>query len=352
MSTFTIGGLTRTSASTTSASSSPMGVEEVRDDAETKPSQVSSAYWLFESASAPPSSAGGGKWMLFYPNKDIDAAWIKAKTLMRKGLLTGIPSMKVSTARENARASDSNSQVIIFYCGPPEDEIAVVRYGENLVNIMNYRSLNSNPYVYYKSDDQTMAGTRATGQGKNHLYKIRVPTGGSNFSLVHDVNQNQLLGTTRKGKRRFDDGDEEVEETRKRMTRLSPTHSPHPHPLPLPHPPPSPIIRDGSTSLLSSSIAASSSSSAVTTRIKFRLENIPMDGSASAASSTIVASFHVRQRLSELVGFLSSQLSTAALTPTGSWTLLKTFPTEELTDLSLTIEDAGLRNAVVIARLN
>lgn len=345
MSTFTIGGLTRTSASTTATS--PMGVEEVRDDAETKPSQVSSAYWLFESSSAPASSAGGGKWMLFYLNKDIDAAWIKAKTLMRKGLLTGIPSMKVSTARENARASDSNSQVIIFYCGPPEDEAAVVRYGENLVKVMNYRSLNSNPFVYYKSDDQTMAGTRATGQGKNHLYKIRVPTGGSNFSLVHDVNQNQLLGTTQKGKRRFDDDDEEIEETRKRMTRLSPTRSPHPQS----HRPPSPVIHDGSTSL-SSSIAASSSSSAVTTRIKFRLENIPMDGSTSAASSTIVASFHVRQRLSELVGFLASQMSTAALTPHGSWTLLKTFPTEELTDLSLTIEDAGLRNAVVIARLN
>ena len=86
--------------------------------------------------------------------------------------------------------------MIIFYCGPPDDQVNVVRYGENLVAVMNYRSLNSNPYVYYKSDEQTMAGTRATGQGKNHLYKVRVPTGGSNFSLVGDVNQNQHSGIT------------------------------------------------------------------------------------------------------------------------------------------------------------
>jgi len=338
MATYTIGGFTRTSAPT---SSSP---EILQDDAETKPSQVSKDYWLYEKSNFPNTSPANGKWMLFYLNKDIDAAWIKAKTLMRKGALTGIPAMKVSTARENSRASDSNSQVIIFYCGPPDDEANVIRYGENLVAVMNYRSLNSNPYVFYKSDEQTMAGTRATGQGKNHLYKIRVPLGGNDF-ILEDVNKNQHVGIARKGKRRFDD-DDEVEETRKRMIRLSPTHSPRQQ-TEEPALPVNPIGSAQSSSTSSSSFSSSSSSIDVTTRIKFRLENTPMD----ASCSTIVASFHVRQRLTELVGFLTSQMPTA-LTSMGSWTLLKTFPTEELTDLSLTIEDAGLRNAVVIARRN
>ena len=80
MATYTIGGFTRTSAPT---SSSP---EILQDDAETKPSQVSKDYWLYEKSNFPNTSPANGKWMLFYLNKDIDAAWIKAKTLMRKGM--------------------------------------------------------------------------------------------------------------------------------------------------------------------------------------------------------------------------------------------------------------------------
>ena len=54
------------------------------DDGEPRPSQVSDQYWIQE---MPPGRVGptDGKWMLFYLNKDIDAAWRKAKSLFRKG---------------------------------------------------------------------------------------------------------------------------------------------------------------------------------------------------------------------------------------------------------------------------
>ena len=38
--------------------------------------------------------------------------------LYREGKLTGIHYMKVSTKKDNIRASDNTSGVIIFYCGP------------------------------------------------------------------------------------------------------------------------------------------------------------------------------------------------------------------------------------------
>jgi len=372
MTTFTVGSRTRTAPVTPSTAAG--ADEEIQDDGEIKPSRVSDQFWLQENA---PGAMGSldGKWMLFYWNKDIDAAWVKAKMLLRRGLLTGISAIKVSTSRSNPRASDKNSKVLIFYCGPPEDEVNVLRFGGNLVAAMNYRSLSpSNSFVYYKSDAQTMAGTRATGQNdKNHLYKIRVPPAASPCLVVdppfngvftpsgddatvmrpsfssssqqqHHLQQQppqQQQQQQRNGKRKLETADVDVEETRKRMSNLSPTkHLSENH---------GSVASSSSSSSSSSSLSSSSSSSpfpaAPTTRIKFRLENV--SSSSDAVAATIVATFHVRQRLAELVGFLTSQMP---LGLAGRWMLLKTFPTEELSDLSATIEDAGLANAVVIAR--
>ena len=52
--------------------------------------------------------------------------------------------------------------------------------GRNLVKHMDYRSING--FIYYKSDEQTNQGTRATGKQKNHLYKIEVPKFGKRKS--------------------------------------------------------------------------------------------------------------------------------------------------------------------------
>ena len=81
--------------------------------------------------------------------------------------------MKCSTAYKNPRASNPNEGVIICYCGPPDAKDALLGYGENLVIKMKYTS--SYGWMYYKTDEQTEAGTRATGATKNSTYRTRCP---------------------------------------------------------------------------------------------------------------------------------------------------------------------------------
>ena len=81
--------------------------------------------------------------------------------------------MKVATKKQNPRASDASVGVIIFYCGPENDEKLMMSYGQNLLKYVPYT--NSNGFMYYKSDIQTFQGTRATGRKKNSKYKIPVP---------------------------------------------------------------------------------------------------------------------------------------------------------------------------------
>ena len=61
------------------------GTEDVsvEDDGEPKPMERDS-FWIQEMGRGPRLNTSG-KWMLFYLNQNINAAWIKAKTLLRKG---------------------------------------------------------------------------------------------------------------------------------------------------------------------------------------------------------------------------------------------------------------------------
>ena len=81
--------------------------------------------------------------------------------------------MKVATKKQNPRASDTFDGVIIFYCGPENDEKLVMSYGQNLLKYVPYTSANG--FMYYKSDIQTLQGTRATGRKSNSKYRILVP---------------------------------------------------------------------------------------------------------------------------------------------------------------------------------
>eukprot|EP01064_Diplonema_japonicum_P035466 TRINITY_DN769_c4_g1_i1.p1 TRINITY_DN769_c4_g1~~TRINITY_DN769_c4_g1_i1.p1 ORF type:complete len:159 (+),score=36.27 TRINITY_DN769_c4_g1_i1:45-479(+) len=112
----------------------------------------------------------GGKWMLFYPNDEINAAWHRSVDLYRAGHLPGVHSMKVSTAMPNPRASTSASKVIIFYCGPSKDEAKMRSIGTSLASAMQVTGTT----ITYKPDYMTATGTAATGQKVNHLYKLRV----------------------------------------------------------------------------------------------------------------------------------------------------------------------------------
>lgn len=145
---------------------------EVYTNSTLKPSEVNDFPWLFyensEFKTKYPNEIG--KWMMFFrKGQELDEKWSTACDLYRNEKLTGILSMKVSTNYENDRATSKNDGVLIFYCGPCNDETLIMDYGRNLLKHIPYKPAGFGGYMYYKSDKQTMAGTRATGQTKNYM---------------------------------------------------------------------------------------------------------------------------------------------------------------------------------------
>lgn len=138
-----------------------------------QPTEVTSSPWLYEHNPeiVQRYPVADGKWMLFCHKSQLNAMWDFAKTKYRSGQLEGITSMKVSTGYGNPRASKSDDGVILFYCGPSQDERLIMHYGQKLLEEIPYTSATG--WVSYKSDEQTTAGTRATGQKKNYLYRLR-----------------------------------------------------------------------------------------------------------------------------------------------------------------------------------
>ena len=113
-----------------------------------------------------------GKWMIFRPKEDIENIWEKAKKCYKSNSLNGVTHMKCSTRKDNERASSENTGVIILYCPDSHNENHIKRIGTKILEIF---PCTDNEYIYYKTDEQTLAGTRATGQDKNYLYKLKNP---------------------------------------------------------------------------------------------------------------------------------------------------------------------------------
>ena len=98
----------------------------------------------------------------------------QAVNLYRNGKLTGIHAMKVSTMRENCKNSDNSFQVIIFYCGPSDNQELVLEIGYNLLNHIEYT--NPDGAMFYKADSQTfLRKPKATGNKNISKYGITVP---------------------------------------------------------------------------------------------------------------------------------------------------------------------------------
>ena len=121
--------------------------------AQYNPSQVHDNFWVYalEQDLAARFPNQDGKWMMFFPMSEMDARWNEACQLYRSGRLVGVNSMKASTAKQNPmpqRLHAHDEGMIIFYCGPSEDEQNVREYGRNILNNMNY----SRDTFYYKSD--------------------------------------------------------------------------------------------------------------------------------------------------------------------------------------------------------
>jgi hypothetical protein len=137
------------------------------------PSMVYDDPWVWEQGTEPVSFDASlmGKWMMFfYKGELLDSKWEKAVQAFRAKKLFGIKGMKCSTNYDNHRATNNKTGVIIYYCGPYTDEQLMKDYGRNLLQHIPYWA----SFMYYKTDAQTYEGTRATGQLRNHLYKLSV----------------------------------------------------------------------------------------------------------------------------------------------------------------------------------
>ena len=112
-----------------------------------------------------------GKWMLYYRREDIDQAWDRAQRRIEDLRQAGVYGMKASTLEfDNPRSNESKfTKVLILYCGPHDDIELMKRIGQEIVQIMDYKAV-SVKRIFYKTDDQTFSGTKATGipEGWNH----------------------------------------------------------------------------------------------------------------------------------------------------------------------------------------
>ena len=135
----------------------------IKEDDERLPMNTHDAYWLFERGNGK-SSTDTGKWMLFCPNDTMNDKWKSIKQMCKDG------KIKCSTGKENPRSSCSKSGIIILYSYHSADEEWITTVGNNSLATLYYHEC---PYMYYKTDEQTFQGTRATGCNKNYTYRLK-----------------------------------------------------------------------------------------------------------------------------------------------------------------------------------
>lgn len=128
-----------------------------------RPSKVVDDYWIYaerrDRESYPEHTDRGGKWMLFIPNAEVDAWWLKVKIATENGLLGG--SAKVATMKPNPNAASPETRVICIYTYDVDDDPDCTRVREAL------RELGATWKIPYKTDADTYAGKysrRAAGR--------------------------------------------------------------------------------------------------------------------------------------------------------------------------------------------
>jgi hypothetical protein len=117
------------------------------------PSKTTRMYWIVQDAPEVRPDAIedelAGKWLIFLPPDDVDAAWIRVRNATCGNEL-GI-SAKVSTAKPNPDSRD-NTKVIYVYTPDWRDEADVMRVRERL------RELGFADRLGYKRNIETFKG--------------------------------------------------------------------------------------------------------------------------------------------------------------------------------------------------
>ena len=115
------------------------------------PSKNTSDFWIIarrKKGEYPISNQNSGKWLVFADIHEIDSIWDKIKLATENGLLGG--SSKVSTAKPNPNATNSNKKVICVYTYDYTDKDDVMRVRDEL------RALGITNKIPYKTDKATI----------------------------------------------------------------------------------------------------------------------------------------------------------------------------------------------------
>lgn len=122
---------------------------------ESVPTKVTDAYWLHERNAKIADKyqcerVKSGHWLMIFNRAWLDKAWQKACKLYREDKLTGIHSMRVSTAKQSD-GDHKYTGIIMYYCGPSDQLDLVKSYGENLAKLTNY--FDKNGRLNYRVDN-------------------------------------------------------------------------------------------------------------------------------------------------------------------------------------------------------
>jgi hypothetical protein len=134
------------------------------------PLNINKYPWIFENNGKIIENKDTGKWMLYYPKSILNEYWVKSKKLYKLNKLEGIKSLKCSTNYKNLRSKSNEEGVIIFYCNNSNNKDLILNIGKKIIKLLDYTERS---IIYYKTNEQTLYGTRATGNKKNHKYKLR-----------------------------------------------------------------------------------------------------------------------------------------------------------------------------------
>ena len=135
------------------------------------PTKIEDDPWVYHGEQEP-DVRQDGKWMLFYPKTLLDSKWTTFCNLYDNDKIKGILRMKCSTNWRSDRSSDPDGGVIILYCTNSSNAKEIINIGKG---ILPYLKDYQSHAIYYKTTEQTFAGTKSTGCKKNYTYFINIP---------------------------------------------------------------------------------------------------------------------------------------------------------------------------------
>ncbi len=119
-----------------------------------------------------------GKWLLYFPNEELDEAWARAKLLFRE-LPHAITRMKTQRGRESS--SDPSEGVIVIYDGGPVAKVK--ERGRIVVDVLQYHCPKpQHCRVYFKDNSLTRNGTYARNSKCAHTLWIPNHSGSKQHS--------------------------------------------------------------------------------------------------------------------------------------------------------------------------